>query len=509
MASGNVEVRFTGDAASLEREITKLKAKAQQLQDKLRDVGGAGRKSGDELSKLGNATAKAFDTSGLMRMASFLAPGGMLVAGAALLRAEFEKIIRLQEQAAGAQLTLGSARKDIVRNLAGSSPADITAVLQAGSKIASRTGVEERFIASGLASALSASGGNIPGSMAAVEEAAKFLPDRPESIPEFAGSLLDLSKITGTMDARTNRGLLALVGSMSRVVDPARQAKNIPPALIGMRGVGATPQEAAALFATITESMADTTGEMSGTAAIQLGRQLEKFFIPPTGPSVADTMGERIRFLQENPGHREAFMKDASFEAKAFAPIRDLLRSSTTAVAESFARNQAKIPGTEELRRIADEQVMSFGLDPLESTARLSRVFAAGRDQSLVSQIASGRAGATRKGLRDLLETTGTSAIADRMMKGAFEWNSNFGREDPVAVAERIIERRIGDIEAPTRGPERDEYSRLRGLTRAARPLTGEEQESVSILKDVLTELRYIHQGLRGGPSLGGSGEDK
>ena len=51
MAQGNVEVRFTGDAASLEREIIKLQAKAQQLQDKLRDVGGSGRKSADDLTE--------------------------------------------------------------------------------------------------------------------------------------------------------------------------------------------------------------------------------------------------------------------------------------------------------------------------------------------------------------------------------------------------------------------------------------------------------------------------
>lgn len=44
-----VAVQFVGDAGKLEREITKLQAKAQELQTRLQGVGMAGKKSGDDL----------------------------------------------------------------------------------------------------------------------------------------------------------------------------------------------------------------------------------------------------------------------------------------------------------------------------------------------------------------------------------------------------------------------------------------------------------------------------
>jgi hypothetical protein len=43
-----VAVQFTGDAGKLEREITKLQAKAQELQAKLRGVGSASRSAADD-----------------------------------------------------------------------------------------------------------------------------------------------------------------------------------------------------------------------------------------------------------------------------------------------------------------------------------------------------------------------------------------------------------------------------------------------------------------------------
>lgn len=44
-----VAVQFTGDASKLEREILKLQAKAQDLEAKLRGVGAAGKKTGDDM----------------------------------------------------------------------------------------------------------------------------------------------------------------------------------------------------------------------------------------------------------------------------------------------------------------------------------------------------------------------------------------------------------------------------------------------------------------------------
>lgn len=67
-----VTVQFSGDASKLEREITKLQAKAQELEAKLRGVGAAGQKAGDDgssgFSKIVNTGTVATATIGAVTM---------------------------------------------------------------------------------------------------------------------------------------------------------------------------------------------------------------------------------------------------------------------------------------------------------------------------------------------------------------------------------------------------------------------------------------------------------
>jgi len=119
MAGPQVQVVMTGDGARLERELVKLQARMLELEGRTKGVGAAGRKTAGDLGELGKATERAFDPKALLRWAGILAPGGILIAGVQLLRAELTKVIELQKRAAGEQVTVASARKDVVRNLAG------------------------------------------------------------------------------------------------------------------------------------------------------------------------------------------------------------------------------------------------------------------------------------------------------------------------------------------------------------------------------------------------------
>ncbi len=462
MAGPQVQVVMTGDGAKLERELIKLQARMLELEGKTKGVGAAGRKTAGDFGELGKATERAFDPKALLRWAGVLAPGGILIAGVQLLRAELTKVIELQKKAAGEQVTLASARKDLIRNLSSASDADVTRLmLGTAPRIAGRTGIEERFIQQALASALSAGSGNIPAATAAVEEAAKVFADKPEVLADFAGSLLDLSKVTGSMNATLNRGLLQQVASLSRVVDAGHQATNIPRSLIGMVGAGATGREASALFAALTASGGDITGATTGTAAIKLAEQTKKFFearAPSGGPwgltalalrERGATMGERIGRLQENPQLARQFLEGASFEATALAPIRNLLLDAGSAAAHSFAENLKKIGSGPELERIAEQSAAAFLLDPLEKTARLQRAFNVGEQQLLLSDIVGGQGAVSREGVKALLTATGTSALTDRIVDARFELASSIGTRDPAGVAARLIGERIEELRRP------------------------------------------------------------
>lgn len=391
--------------------MAKLEGKVVSLEGKLRGMGREGQKAGDKTAKAGKVASGSFDLDRVRRFSTALLGIGSVAAGVALawrlVQAEIKTTINLQKQAGQKQVTLNSARLDVARNMAGASEAEVAKVLAAGGSIATDEKIEERYIQAAIASAISASGGNVPSALAAVRQSAKFLPDKPAEIAGFAGSLLDLAKVTGTDDAKVNQGLLSMVGAMSRVVNPRQQAMNIPRSLIGQMAFGAEAPTAAALFAALTTGSGDFMGATTGTASIALAEQLEAF-LPAAGktaqskgglgeldrieladlapraqrardraaagktlgtkaradwrrhdalkvkeasltmeaaiPAGMGTLGDRIGYLQANPEMAGQFLKSASFEKVAKGPIIQLLTEATSDVAKQFATNLKQIP---------------------------------------------------------------------------------------------------------------------------------------------------------------------
>lgn len=357
----------------------------KRVETKLKDVEGAGNKAGSSLRN-------AFGDSAKSLLGNFATVAGGITAGVAIgIKAITDELRAAQElanKAAATQISVAASRNVVIRNLPGASDTQINQVLRENAELAAKTGVSEKSINQARASALSASGGNVAASLKATEIAARFLSDRPDEIGDFAGSLLDLSKVTGVTDARVNLGLLSAVGGLSRITDQRQQATNIPAALIGAREFGFSTAEAASIFSAITTASGDITGAQSGTATIQLAKQLENYD-GPNGELAGLSTGEKLRRLQRDSGEpgglRDKFFQDASFEAKAYGPIRALLSNSNSEAAKAFEENLRAIPEVSGLGARGDQALAAFSVNPLERRARVQRGLATLEEEALIA----------------------------------------------------------------------------------------------------------------------------
>ena len=342
------------------------------------------------------------------------------------INAEIETQIKLQKEAAAAQVTLASAHQDLRRNMTGKSDTEITDAFKATEAISKETGVDEKYIAQAYAQGVSASGGDMEATKSAVSISAKQLSDQPENIARFAGSLLDVASVTGTKDAEVNMGLLQKTGGMSRVVDPAMIAQNVAPALVGMKEFGATMQESAALFSALTVSGKDTQGATSGTAGIQLAKQLDEF---AKAKGFDGTMGQEIAALQANPKMAEEFLKGtsdkdkeklkgkregeiwggASFDVKALGPIMSLLQDSQSEGATAYQANLGGLGSEGDLRTAAQKSIEQRGLAPTEGVATMDRLGANAINQMEVGNIEAGALGKLEEHYNPLIEKSGAS----------------------------------------------------------------------------------------------------
>lgn len=365
---------------------------------------------------------------------------GVLSVGTAVqaITSELRMQQEMVDRAASAKTTVSESRNIVIRNTDNANVAG--QVLAENSALATKLGISEVPVNLARASALSATGGDIQASLAAVDIASQFLKDSPTAIPQFAGSLTDLAKVTGTNDALTNLGLLKKVGELSRVVDSNAQAQNIPRALIGMRAMGATTAEASAAFAALTSASADLQGATSGTAGISLAEQLRSFM-----PEAA-SMGAAISALQADPEKAKAFLADASFEKIALGPIEQLLLNPNSEAAKAYRANLAAVPDNTGLRAKGQESLDAFSINELNQTEQRKRGLRAfGESEGVASpdllsadELAIVKEGLVRGGL------TGIGASA----KFAIPSLDGVTVDEAVKVIEQVRQERAGDVQA-------------------------------------------------------------
>lgn len=484
--------RLEAQAKSLQAVIgnTKLpdidRAKAadalKRVNERIKQVNDGLNKTGVEADAVGAKLKDAFDGGATAILGPFTtAAGAAAAAVGALISVVSEEINAIQESANNieqSKATTSQSRNLVIRNLPGFGLDDRASVLAENAALASRLGVEERFINIGRAQALSASGGDRAASLAATSTAAAYLNDSAEDIGRLAGTLLDLSKVTGTNDANVNLGLLSTVGGLSRVVDPQAIAKNVPAALIGGVGNGLTTQESAALFGALSNASGDFEGAATGTAVIKLAEQLREFQAP--GLEGLST-GQKLSALQRDAGLRDQFLATASFEAKASAPIRALLGDASSQAATLYAQQINAIPDAAGLRRRGQEEIAALEANPLNREARFGRAAEAAAtavESAAVSDVATD---AQIAAVKRALVASGESNVGFQI-SAARGLDRSLSRDELAG----LVADRVGDLER-----------NLQGGAAFARRNAGDksiqnEERQLGLLRDLLSEFREV-----------------
>lgn len=400
-----------GDQAKNTEALKRLEAQLAKVQGK---ADGAGKSLG-----------KAFGDSAFEFLSRWVGPTAAIGTAMGVITNEMRSQLQLIDEAASEKMTVSQSRNVVLRNLPGVDAAGRREVLAENQRLASEIGVDETFINQARADALSASGGDRAASLSAVRGAARFLFDRPGEISGFAGSLLDLSKATGTFDANTNLGLLTQVAGLSRVTDPGQQAANIPAALIGATGFGMTTAEAAGLFATLTEFSGDLTGQSGSTATIKVAQSLRDFKrsnLTGTQSKLLSeeglerlaaienlSTGDKLRALQQDSELSQVFLKGVAGEAKFKAQVEQLVGSTTSAIAQKFAANVAQVGSNEQLAAEGRRAVAGLDANELNRQTRFESGLGATAQRLAVADPNENLTAQGREDLLRILQRTGQS----------------------------------------------------------------------------------------------------
>jgi len=576
MAGAGVKITLTADEAKAYKAYDRLVKKQREMTREAGKFGKESARSSEEAAKglkgVGKEQEGVFGEGGIRMMRNFasaLTGAGGVLAAFKLITAEIANIKDVQALAAAAQVTLASARRDLVRNMPNATDAEITGAFAAAKAIAQQTKVSEAIITSSLASAVSASGGDLPAAIKATRLSGRYIADRPEEIAAFAGTLGDIAGVTGLKDPAANLGYVSFVGGLGRIVDPKRQAKNIPIALKGMVASGASSQTAAAFFAALTKAGADPLGESSGTASIAMAEQLRKFLpatlsdpallarlietsepaervelnrlvsaykkegmiLPEIMPRLRDkgyggrmdelqqtetatNMRERLNRLFADPAMARRFLSGSSFEMKYRGQMEQLVLDKDSEIRQQYLSNLEKIPERGQLAEIADALMDAYKLDPLNMTAELQRSYASTTEQLHLRNRLAGQAAAHRDGLVEVLKASGETALGQRISGLDFDARTQMGRRRAMDTASAQIESRIEWLERKSID-SLEALDTLRNLgmpvsdDREIREGTYANQEIISLLRQQLMALQELSSKTATPPTLAKPDQDR
>lgn len=368
--------------------------------------------------------------------------GGVALAARQLLT-EFQRIKELQQTDADKQVEFEQTLVQAVRNAGGLFGAE--EIKKIALDLEKDTGVQPVKIAEAISSALSARGPTTKAqAQEAIDATAAALKYAPELSAEdsafLAGAGIDTSKRFG-FSPEESLGFLQNVGSLARVTDLNSLAQNVAPAVNNLSQFGNSPQEAGSLVSAVTQGVGDFSGRMSGTAVIQLAKQLRD-------RGIGSSTAEGIKLLQEDPKLKQKFLEGgtfkgetfpkASFEAKADPTIRDLLDKNTF-IAKSYEEGISKIGGAAEALNTFNSLIAEN--EKITRTSRLRRQTAAAADTANIQDEVGGLAASVREGLGKAFDSANISDVRKKILIGEFETRSFAGQEDPLQVGQSILQR--------------------------------------------------------------------
>ena len=411
MAGNNVKLVQSIDDREVvqawERQIKLL----DRIESKLEKTGQKGAAAGEK----GASAAEKFSGT-LVKVGAAI---GGITSVAETLRAELEKVKRLESEFQQSQVSAGESIRRAKLFFTPDASVGRNEFESRIQGIQAATGANVPTVSRALETALSAKGEQSNAvAFSAVEQALRIDPKGGEQAATLSGAFLDLAKITGVQDIRANAGFLQQVQSSARVTSLSAAGQNLVPAIGSLTDLGDSPEQAAELVAALTQLTSDPTGASSGTAATNLAVQLEKFVgqrsgkdergafrVPADQIAAFDAAGstsERISVLQESPELRRQFVGGASFEAKSRQAVIGLLSNEGRAAGALEAAQRGIGPAGDD-SIAAFEQILGFlnqgTFDPL-------RDFDKGTDAAFERTDLDGSLEARRAAVRQILETS-------------------------------------------------------------------------------------------------------
>lgn len=334
-----------------------------------------------------------------------------------------------------------------------------------------------------FSAALSASGGNAAQALPAAEAALRFSPVNQQTAGQIGAALPDLASMTG-MGPMANLGYITEIGRLAVSTNQQQVSGYLVPAAKQLGAFGATPEEAAAAVSAVQKAMGqrDVEGRLTGTAVVQLAKQMEEKLGPTAKPkemkaklpfdlregeSIMDVMEElsqtsalspkqiwdtekdvgdylkekvaadtaakktagldtftkRLRYLQQNPEARAEFLADASFEAPSMIAIQELLGARQGRTAKYMAENLADLAPRTKWEGLALERTKRIQQTPTQQITALSSTVEGVTEQLSQSQlgVANAIAGVLSKEKADkLLRASGAGYLESRVADFAF-----------------------------------------------------------------------------------------
>lgn len=348
------------DDSDHQRAIKRAQAETEKLRNKVDQLTAASRKGG-AAQKRNLLTTASVGKMAATQITGMIAGYASLSSAVGLVNQQIQIQIDLSRKAAEAQLRTADTQRDFLINSALVPQEKVNDAMDELRSIADRTRVPIERLFQPLAGAFSASGGDLAASLNAVEAAALAKRKDPSAL---ASAFLDISKLTGTKDARQNAAFLTAALGQARVEDPIQFAENVVPGAANVKFTGGTSDVFAFnLVSALTQRLTDKTGQQAATAATRLASTLKEQF-----PDL--TTQQAIEKIRITPGLPEQVA--GKIRKGATKPAITELFDPESFTSKELARAQEALSGLGDRAAFADEFFRRIESTPLQQVSRFS-----------------------------------------------------------------------------------------------------------------------------------------
>ena len=498
MASSNqAKIELTADEQGVLKALAAVERGFGKITDRLEGVERATRSTKRSQDAMLQSALKGVQQFGQQLLGVGSAMSGIM-AVATQIKREYENLKSRQQGAANEQIGFEGALSQAVRNATGIFSAE--QVRNLSLSMAQNTGVTPARAASTIGSALTSTGvTNKAEAELAIQAATAGLQFAPElessGVEAISGVSASLAKRFGVRPSAAI-GFIQRVGGQANIRDLEPLINNLAPVVANLTQFGFSPQEAGALAATITQGTGDVTGELSGTAAVNLADSLSKAF-----PGVAP--GEAIRRLQGDEAARTAFLEGGRIDGRKVGPavlgkvkakptIRGILTEGTVE-ARQFAGSQEAIGGFAEGQETFDTLISEIA--SVTPVSRNQRAIASAVSGVKVADRAGALTSVNREGLQEILKATGFGDASQRLAQLAFERESGISEDQPLGTVIESLESRAERLRASRAAPASS--GRFGAVIDRKIPASAEDRRTAAQLQSIADTLTRIYEDQR------------